>query len=133
MKAEIKSIFDSNFGKYITLSDEAYHFLETNFVEMEYPQRSYLVEGGSVAKYFYFALSGVQAGYLINDKGEKVIDVQWHNIVGWGKIAENMHVYLKKGKEVAIQGKLRHRTYDDKEGIKRYTSEVWVNEFMLLS
>lgn len=68
-----KSLFDSNFGKYITISKRAFSFLEENFIEMEYPQRSYLVEGGRVAKYFYFALSGVQAGYLINEKGEKVI------------------------------------------------------------
>lgn len=68
-----KSLFDSNFGKYIALSEDALSFLNENFQEMEYPQRSYLVEGGSIAKYFYFTLSGVQAGYLINSKGEKVI------------------------------------------------------------
>ncbi len=68
-----------------------------------------------------------------NAKGEKVVDVQWHNLVGWGKTADNMQVFMKKGKEVAIQGKLRHRTYDDKEGVKKYTSEIWVNEFLLLN
>ncbi len=73
MDQEIKSIIDSNFGKYITISDEAYSFLEDSFFEKEYPQRSFLVESGTIAKYFYFALSGVQAGYLINSKGEKVI------------------------------------------------------------
>lgn len=73
MNEQVKSIIDSNFGKYITISEAAYAFLDDNFHEMEYPQRSFLVEGGSVAKYFYFALSGVQAGYLINSKGEKAI------------------------------------------------------------
>ncbi|WP_436517883.1 Crp/Fnr family transcriptional regulator [Ekhidna sp. To15] len=68
-----RSLFDTNFGRYISISDEAYSFLDEHFLEMEYPQKSYLVEGGSVAKYFCFALSGVQAGYLINSKGEKVI------------------------------------------------------------
>ncbi|MEO9482533.1 MAG: Crp/Fnr family transcriptional regulator [Ekhidna sp.] len=73
LTSEVKSIFDSNFGKYISISNEAYSFLSENFVEMSYPQRSFLVEGGATARYFYFALSGVQAGYLLNNKGEKVI------------------------------------------------------------
>ena len=65
-----------------------------------------------------------------NDKGEKVTDTQWHNLIFWGmqaKIAEDL---LKKGDEVAIEGKLTNRSYTDKEGIKRYISEVVVNEFL---
>ena len=73
MNPEVKSIFDSNFGKYIPINDDAYSFLFEHFVEKEYEQRSFMVESGMVARYFYFALSGVQAGYLINSKGEKVI------------------------------------------------------------
>lgn len=73
MNTEIKSILDANFGKYITISDDAYLYLFEHFIEKEYKQRSFLVEGGEVAKYFYFSLSGVQAGYLINKKGEKMI------------------------------------------------------------
>ncbi len=68
-----KSLFHSNFGRYISISADAYSFLDESFKEIEVAQRSYLVEGGSIAKYFYFAISGVQAGYLINSKGEKVI------------------------------------------------------------
>ena len=73
MNPEIKSIIDANFGEHIPISDDAYQFLSENFTERAYAQREFLVEGGSIAKYFYFALSGVQAGYLINSKGEKVI------------------------------------------------------------
>lgn len=73
LNTDIQSVIDSNFGKFISISEAAYVFLEENFTILEYPQRSFLVEGGEVAKYFYFALSGVQAGYLINSKGEKVI------------------------------------------------------------
>lgn len=68
-----------------------------------------------------------------NAQGEKVVDVQWHNLVGWGRIAEIMQVLLKKGKQVAVQGKLTHRSYEDKEGQKRFISEVVVNEFMPLN
>lgn len=65
--------------------------------------------------------------------GEVEKETQWHNIIGWGKTAELMQDLFKKGKKVAIQGKLVHRTYDDKDGVKRYVSEVVVNEFMLLN
>ncbi|MCG8327896.1 MAG: single-stranded DNA-binding protein [Chitinophagales bacterium] len=65
-----------------------------------------------------------------NSDGESVVDVQWHNLVGWGKVAEIMNIILKKGKEVAVQGKLTHRSYEDKEGRKRFISEIIVSEFM---
>ncbi|MEL7021453.1 MAG: single-stranded DNA-binding protein [Bacteroidota bacterium] len=68
-----------------------------------------------------------------NKNGEIEKDTQWHNIVGWGKTAEMMNNLFKKGKKVAIQGKLVHRSYDDKDGTKRYVSEVVVQEFMLLN
>jgi len=68
-----------------------------------------------------------------NSKGEKVIETQWHNLVAWGKQAENMQKILKKGDEVAIQGKLTHRSYEDKEGITRYVTEIVINEFVKLS
>ncbi len=67
-----------------------------------------------------------------NGKGEKKVDLQWHNLVGWGKVAEIMQVLFAKGKKVAVKGKLRHRSYEDKEGITRFQSEVVVSEFMLL-
>ncbi len=68
-----------------------------------------------------------------NDKGEKVANTQWHTLVGWGKVAENMEALFKKGKRVAITGKLHHRSWEDKQGTKHYTTEIWVNEFMLLN
>lgn len=67
-----------------------------------------------------------------NDKGEKVEETQWHKLVAWGKTAEIIEKYVTKGKEVAIEGKLTHRSYDDKNGEKRYVTEVVVNEIMLL-
>ncbi len=68
-----------------------------------------------------------------NPEGEKVVDVQWHHLVGWGKVAEIMQVLLKKGKEVAVQGKLAHRSYEGQDGQKRYISEVVVSEFIPLN
>lgn len=64
--------------------------------------------------------------------GEKVTDTQWHNIIAWGKTAEIVEKYVGKGKEVAIEGKLTTRSWEDKDGIKRYTTEVVCNELLML-
>ncbi len=68
--------------------------------------------------------------YYYNNKGEKIEDTQWHNIVVWGKLAQNMSEILKKGNELAVKGKLTHRSYEDKTGVKRYLTEVVVTEFV---
>ena len=67
-----------------------------------------------------------------NAKGDKVTETQWHNLVAWGKVAELAEKYLGKGSEVAIEGKLINRNYTDKEGNKKYVTEVQVNEVLLL-
>jgi len=67
-----------------------------------------------------------------NDKGERVEKTEWHPIVAWGKTAEIIEKYVTKGKQIAIDGKLTHRSYDDKNGEKRYVTEVLVSEVMLL-
>lgn len=67
-----------------------------------------------------------------NDKGEKVEQTEWHKVVAWGKTAEIIEKYVTKGKEIAIEGKLTHRSYDDKNGEKRYITEVVANDLLLL-
>ncbi|MFT3794633.1 single-stranded DNA-binding protein [Flavobacterium sp.] len=67
-----------------------------------------------------------------NDQGEKVEETQWHKVVAWGKTAEILEKYVTKGKEIAIEGKLVHRSYDDKNGEKRYITEVVINDLLLL-
>jgi single-strand DNA-binding protein len=67
-----------------------------------------------------------------NAQGEKVTDTQWHNIVAWNKTAEIIEKYLEKGNEVAVEGKLTSRTYETKEGDKRYITEVVCNEVLML-
>ncbi|HUN01505.1 MAG TPA: single-stranded DNA-binding protein [Niabella sp.] len=67
-----------------------------------------------------------------NAKGERVTEPQWHNLVAWGKVAEIAGKYLEKGKEVAIEGKLVSRSYADKDGNKKYITEVVVNELLLI-
>jgi single-strand DNA-binding protein len=67
-----------------------------------------------------------------NDDGEKVSDTQWHNLIAWGNQAKLAEKYLKKGYEIAIEGKLTSRNYTDKEGIKRYVTEIVVNEILMI-
>lgn len=67
-----------------------------------------------------------------NAKGEKVEETQWHRVVAWGKIAEVAEKYLAKGREVMVEGKLVNRSYNDKEGNKKYITEIEVSELLLL-
>jgi single-strand DNA-binding protein len=67
-----------------------------------------------------------------NAKGEKVKETQWHNLVMWGKLAEIAEKHLTVGKEVAVEGKLVNRSYNDKEGNTKYITEIQVNELLML-
>lgn len=67
-----------------------------------------------------------------NASGEKVTETQWHNLVAWGKLAEIVEKYLVKGKEVAIEGKLINRSYNVKDGNKKYITEIQVNDLRML-
>ncbi|TDX86810.1 single-strand DNA-binding protein [Epilithonimonas xixisoli] len=70
--------------------------------------------------------------YYTKANGEKVEETQWHNLVAYGKTAEVMEKYMPKGKEIAIEGKLTYRSYDDKDGVKRMITEIRVEELVLL-
>ncbi len=84
-------------------------------------------KGKKVAR---FALATSEA-YTGKD-GNKQEQTQWHNIVAFGKVADIVEKYLQKGTEMAMEGKLINRSYIDKEGNKKYITEVQVNEVLLL-
>ncbi|WP_425640066.1 single-stranded DNA-binding protein [Algoriphagus yeomjeoni] len=67
-----------------------------------------------------------------NQKGERVTETTWHRLVMWGKNAELLEKFTDKGSEIAIEGKISNRDYSDKDGVKRYISEIVVNEFLVL-
>lgn len=67
-----------------------------------------------------------------NSKGEKVTETQWHNVFAWGKLADVAEKYLLKGTEVAIEGKLMNNNYTDKDGNKKYSTEIQVHDILLL-
>ncbi len=87
------------------------------------------LEGGKKVASFSIATSDSYK----NEKGEKVDQTEWHRIVAWGNSAEIIEKYVTKGNQIGIVGKLTHRTYDDKDGIKRNVTEVLVNEVLLMS
>lgn len=67
-----------------------------------------------------------------NAAGDRIKETHWHNIVAWGKKADIVEKYLKKGSEIALEGKLMTRSYNDKEGRKRYITEIVLSEIMVL-
>ena len=67
-----------------------------------------------------------------NDAGEKISETSWHNIVAWNGLASIAEKYLSKGKEVAVGGRLSYRNYEDKDGNKKYFTEIVLSEIHLL-
>lgn len=67
-----------------------------------------------------------------NSEGQKVEDTTWHNIVAWNGLAEIATKFLKKGKEVAVEGRIAHRAYEDKEGVQKYFTEIVLSDILLL-
>jgi single-strand DNA-binding protein len=68
-----------------------------------------------------------------NAKGEKVEQTEWHRVSAWGKTVDIIEKFVTRGTHVALEGKLTHRSYEDKEGNKRYITEVVANELVLLN
>ena len=91
------------------------------------PEITQLEDGRKLAK---FSLA-TNDSYK-NANGEKVEETQWHNVVAWGKTADIIESYTSKGKLIAIEGRLTSRSYEDKEGAKKYVTEVVANEILLL-
>ncbi|MCC8424472.1 single-stranded DNA-binding protein [Mucilaginibacter sp. UR6-11] len=85
------------------------------------------LEGGVSVASFPLATSET-----FNKDGKKIEQTEWHNIVLWRSLAEVAAKFLQKGKLVYIEGKLRTRSFEDKEGIKKYTTEVVAENFTML-
>lgn len=89
------------------------------------PEIKTMTSGKKLAK---FSLATRET--FTNSKGEKVTSTQWHNIIAWGKMAEMVEKEVPKGREIEITGKLSSRSYEDKNGIKKYITEVVCNELL---
>ena len=85
--------------------------------------------GGNSVCNFSIATNEVWTG----KDGQKNERVEWHKIVVWGKQAENCQQYLKKGRQVYVEGKNQTRSWDDKDGVTRYVTEVVARQVVFLS
>src|ERR1700709_1694618 len=85
------------------------------------------LEGGVSVASFPLATSET-----FNKDGKKIEQTEWHNIVLWRSLADVAAKFLQKGKLVYIEGKLRTRSFEDKEGIKKYTTEIVAESFTML-
>ena len=90
--------------------------------------KSFEFDSGKMKTTFSLATSD----YYKDQKGERVQETQWHNIIAWGKTAKIAADYLNKGKEIALEGKLTNRSYEDKDGNKKYITEVVANQILIL-
>ena len=91
------------------------------------PEMRHLESGGPVAR---FPLATSETYKNRND--EKVTTTEWHNIVVWRRLAEIVESYVKKGSKIYIEGKITYRTWEDKDGNKRYTTEIVGNNMQML-
>jgi len=68
-----------------------------------------------------------------NGEGQKVKETTWHNIVAWNGLADIAGRFLKKGRQVAVEGRIVYRNYDDKNGVTRYVTEIVINDLLMLT
>lgn len=93
------------------------------------PEVRYLDNNNVVAN---FPLATTERGYT-SRTGQQIPDrTDWHNIVVWRGLAQVVEKYVKKGSPIYIEGKIRSRSYDDKDGIKRYVTEIYADNIELL-
>lgn len=91
------------------------------------PEVRYLDSGVAVCN---FSLATSES--YTNKNGEKVTQTEWHNIVLWRKLAEIAETYVKKGMQLYIEGRIRTRSWEDQDGNKRYTTEIYGDNMQML-
>ena len=116
-------------------------FFHTNFFQMNSLKNRVQLIGHLGAKVDLKQLeSGKYLGHVSlatnenykSQKGDRIEETIWHNLVIWDKPAENLAKYTDKGSEIAVEGKLTNRSYTDKNGDKKFITEVVVSDFLLL-
>ncbi len=81
-------------------------------------------------KVTHFTLA-TKDGYK-NNEGQRITETTWHNIVAWNGLADVADKFLKKGKEVAVEGRIVYRNYEDKQGVTKYITEIVLSDLVLL-
>lgn len=91
------------------------------------PEVRHLEGGKSVAN---FSLATTES--YKNKDGERVDSTEWHRLVIWGNLVKVVEKYVKKGSKIYVEGKIRQRSYEDKEGVTKYITEILVNNLLML-
>lgn len=86
------------------------------------------IESGKKVAHFSLA---TEDGYK-NTEGQKVKETTWHNIIAWNGLADIAGKYLKKGHQVAVEGRITYRTYEDKKGVSKNVTEIILDDLVLL-
>ena len=93
------------------------------------PEVRYVEEGVAVAQ---LPLATTERGYKLQNGTEVPDRTEWHNVVAWRKQAELIEKYVHKGDLLYVEGKIHSRSYDDKQGVKRYVTEIWADQIELM-
>lgn len=94
------------------------------------PEVRYVDQGMAVAR---ISLATKERGYTLPN-GTQVPDrTDWHNVLLWRRLAEIVEKYVHKGDKLYIEGRLRYSTYDDKQGQRKYVTEIWADNMEMLS
>ena len=94
------------------------------------PEVRYVDQGVCVAS---LTLATTERGYKLQNGTEVPDRTEWHNVVLWRGLAETVEKYVKKGDKLYIEGKIHTRSYDDRNGVKRYVTEIWADSMEMLT
>ena len=93
------------------------------------PEVRYVEQGVAVAR---LRLATTERGYTLQNGTQVPDHTDWHNVILWRKLAEIVEKYVHKGDRLYIEGRIRYTTYDDKQGQRRYVTEIWADNMELL-
>ena len=94
------------------------------------PEVRYVEQGVAVA---HLSLATSERGYTLQNGTQVPERTDWHSVYFWKKLAEVVEKYVHKGDKLYIEGRIRYRTYDDKQGQRRYVTEIWADNMEMLS
>ena len=94
------------------------------------PEVRYVDQGVAVAR---IRLATTERGYTLQNGTQVPDHTDWHNVILWRKLAEIVEKYVHKGDKLYVEGRVRYTTYDDKQGQRRYATEIWADNLELLS
>ena len=94
------------------------------------PEVRYVDQGVAVAR---VRLATTERGYTLQNGTQVPEHTDWHNIILWRRLAEVVEKYVHKGDKLYIEGRIRYTTYDDKQGQKRYATEIWADNMEMLT